>query len=410
LIITKFQITSFFISLEFSKIFPVNLAFIILLAFTISIHVKSTEATVTTFIILLFINTMRFLSLFKEVTSLIFAHLKCVKICLFLFIILVVKSWKLCKRIFTFRFILKTTEIRKIKRFLTSLFLSSFNRTIVKICLFSELRKMNRFLILVLSYNLCRNSFFINNFLLRSDRIKWLSDSRKRWSVYRISLWTWYILKLIEIETLVRLFIFDRKPPTLIHLLWFINLRFVFCHCFKRILNWNIFCFSLGHINFFKRTLLTNWIIFWGLFWRLKFIFRCLKRIAWLFIISRKVLARCLKWILFFTFCETFIHLKIQNRWSIPLWYLTFTVILKRIYWLAGSFRKLWILKWILNFRFRLIINKILWIVHDLGVSFRRFCFPEVRIFIIIRISVWFVQLKWVSKRIIKRFFPRFRF
>ncbi len=163
--------------------------------------------------------------------------------------------------------------------------------------------------------DLCRNSFFINYFLLRSYRIKWLSYSGERWSIYRISLWTWYVLKLIKIETLIRLLIFNRKLPTLIYLFWFINLRLVLCHSFKRILNWNIFSFALRYINFFKRTLLTYWIIFLGLFWRFEFVLRCLKRIAWLFVSSRKILAGCLKWIfewiLHLTFGESFIHFKI---------------------------------------------------------------------------------------------------
>ena len=286
-----------------------------MLAFTITIHVETTETTVTTFVILWLIDTMELLSLFKEITSLIFTHWKCIKFFLFHLNILVIKPWKLCKRIFTLRFILKTTKIRKIKRFFTSLFLSHLNRTIIKIGLISELRKMNWFLILVLSNHLCRNSFFLNYFLLRPYRVEWISDSWKRWSIYRISLWTWNILKLIEIKTLIRLFIFDRKLPTLIHLFWFIDLRLIFCHSFERILDWNIFCFALRYIKFFKRTLLAYWIIFLWLFWRFKFILRCLERIAWLLIISRKILAGCLKWILEWilplTFGETFVHFKI---------------------------------------------------------------------------------------------------
>lgn len=272
----------------------------------------------TALIIFRFIKTMRFLCLSKEITPLIFAYFKSIKFLLFLFDRIFIKTWKLCKCIVACRFILLTIKIRKIKWFFTALFFSSFHWTIVYISLITKLRKMNWFLMINIIRDLRRNSFFLNNFLFRSSLFYWFFYDRKRGCINRISLRTRYILKLIKVKSLIRLFAFNRKFPALInffHLLRIVNLGFILCHCLKRILNWDIFSFILWWNNFFERSLLAYRIIFLRLFWWFELIFRCLKWIARLFISSWKVLTSCLKWIikriLFLTLCKTFIHFKI---------------------------------------------------------------------------------------------------
>lgn len=261
---------------------------------------------------------MGFLSLFKKVTSLILTHFKSIKILLFRFNVFVIKAWKLCKSIFACRFFLKPTKIREVKWLFTALFLNTFSRTIIEICLITKLREVNRFFIFILLRRLGINFFSLDNFFFRSCWIEWVSDYWKRWCIHWISLCTLNILKLIKIETLIRLSVFDRKLPTLIHLIHLfgiINLGFIFCHSFKRIFNRNIFGFILWNGNFFKRTLLAYRIIFLRLFWRFKLIFWCLEWIAWLFIGPRKILTgslkRVLKRILSLALCETLIHFKI---------------------------------------------------------------------------------------------------
>lgn len=217
-----------------------------MLAFTIRIHVKSTEATLTTFIIFRFIISNRFLRLPKKVTSLILAHLECAKILFFLFNFCVIKAWKFCKSFLACRFVLKSTKIRKVKWFLTTLFLCNFNWTIIKICLVTKLREIDWLLIFILWGHLCRSSFFLSYFFIRSCWIEWISNNWKRRSIHRISLRTWNILKLIKIKALIGLSVFDRKFPTLIDLVQLfriINLRFIFCHSFERVLNGDIFGF-----------------------------------------------------------------------------------------------------------------------------------------------------------------------
>jgi len=411
LIIIKLPIASFFTFFKSSKILPVHLTFIILLTFTVHIHIESTETTVTAFVIFRLINSVRFLSFLKKIAFLVFTHLKCTKFFILFLTFFIIKTWKLRKFIFASRFILKTTKIRKIKWFFTSLFLINFS-------LITKLRKMNWFLIIILHRCLSRDSFFLWNFLLRSWWIEGLSNNRKRWSVNRISLWTRNILKLIKIKTLVWLFIFDGKLPALIHLIRIINLRFVLCHCLKWIFNREIFSFVQRHVYFFKWTLLTHRFIFLLLSWWFELIFWCFKWVAWLFIISGKILTCCLERILSFTFSEAFIHLEIQYWRSILLRNLTFTVILKRINWFTCLFWKLWILEWVLNFLFWFIIEVFLRILSRLRVSFIcesrlklitnwfwRLSFPKIRIFIIIRVSIGFVKLKRIGEWIIKRFF-----
>ncbi len=202
----------------------------------------------TTSAILFSLISLRFLSLSEKVVFWSFTHLKSIKLIFILFLLF----WtiKIIKSILMSRFILKVSKVRKINWFFTPLFLSKLIWSIYRVILISELRKMNRFFVLVLKRFLLWDSFAVENHLLTWTSWNMMFNGRKWWCIYGVSLRsTRNILKLIKIKALVILLLLDWKFPTIVQPLGrsiTFDFWFILCHCFKRILNTDVFSFILS--------------------------------------------------------------------------------------------------------------------------------------------------------------------
>jgi len=371
-------------------------------------------------IIGLFVN-LRFLSLFEKVIFWSFTHLKSIEIVSFLCLSFFEsrESWKLV--LWSRLVFIKLIKIREMDWFLAVFFPLKIFWPIGFLVSLSKLRKPDWFFLIVRNRLLYWDSFILENSLsykfIRFCSNFWIW---KGWSVdgisstSRISLIALNILKLVKVESFILLVSFNWKFPTFIHSfdsLCFIN-WLVFGHGLKRVVHVGLLdYFCLFDVNFFERCLLANGVKFLCIFRRLKFVFwRLFEGVCRLVVCSVQVVACCLKWILKrvlpFAFCKASVHFKVQNRRFVFLWNFTLAIIIEGINWLGHFSREFLILKWILDFRYwflSFIIRKLTPISLTLIILIwlSSLPFPKVRIFVIIRISLAFVELKWVLEGIV---------
>ena len=199
---------------KLTEVVPIYSTLIVFLfAFVVNVQIKSTESTVFAFAVLFFwfllllclskkaiFRLVIFRSLSKEITFWCFANFKSIELSLFFagfnftFLLKPFKSWKLSLLLRFTRYIVK---VIKVKWFFTRLSLPIDYRFIW----ITKLWKTNR----LFSFALLRSRK--GNSILRNWG--WLSNLcynfRKLRSVYRIS-GTWYVLKLVEIKSLILLF------------------------------------------------------------------------------------------------------------------------------------------------------------------------------------------------------------
>lgn len=219
--VVKFNIVrlSCFISLsslvKLTKVVPINSTLIVFLfTFVVKVQIKSTESAVLAFAVLFFwfllflcfskkaiFRLVIFRSLSEKIVFWCFANFKSIKLILFFagfnftFLLKPLKSWKLVS--FVSRFTRYIVKVIKVKWLFTLLSLPIDHRFIW----ITKLWKTNRLFSFALLWSRKRNSILGN-----WRRLSYLCyNFRKLRSIYRIS-GTWYVLKLIEIKSLILLF------------------------------------------------------------------------------------------------------------------------------------------------------------------------------------------------------------